>query len=168
MANKSDRAWLPTRAEILSRYYYDNDLGQLGWINGKKAGKKAGWMRQDGYIDVSICGEKFRAHRLIYFLHHNIWPIEIDHINGVRDDNHIENLRETTSAKNQYNIKMPARNTSGVRGVCWHKASRKWYVQYGVGNKKAYLGTFQDLELAELVANEYREKYHGEYYRDYR
>ncbi|OAT32003.1 hypothetical protein M975_1895 [Buttiauxella brennerae ATCC 51605] len=41
-------------------------------------------------------------------------------------------------------------------------------MQYGVGNKKAYLGTFQDLELAELVANEYREKYHGEYYRDYR
>jgi hypothetical protein len=61
---------------------------------------------------------------------------------------------------------MPTNNTSGIKGVCWHKSTNRWYVQLQVNKKMKYLGIYEDIELAELVAIEARAKYHGEFARN--
>jgi hypothetical protein len=107
-------------------------------------------------------GKSHKAHRLIFMLHHGFMPQEIDHINGDRADNRIENLRSVTRSQNQYN-KRPQRNASGYRGVTWHKKTGKWLVRVGLNNKNKSLGYYDDLELAALVAEEGRSLHYGQF-----
>ena len=95
-------------------------------------------------------------------LHHGYMPPEIDHINGDRADNRIGNLRAVTRSQNQYN-KRPQRNASGYRGVSWHKKSGKWCVRIGINDKVKSMGYYDDIELADLVAQEARSKFYGQY-----
>jgi hypothetical protein len=90
-------------------------------------------------------------------------PKEIDHINGDRQDNRLENLREVTRSQNQLNKSLAKNNTSGTKGVSWHKKSKSWTVRLSVDKQSKNIGYFKDLELAELVAIEARNKYHGNY-----
>lgn len=122
-------------------------------------------MRRDGYTVLDISGNKFRLHRLIFFYFNGWWPEEVDHINGLLCDNRIENLRASDKYTNQYNMSKPKRNTSGYKGVSWHKKSGKWLVSIRADGHKKYIGVFDDLELAGLVAAESRDKFHGIYSR---
>jgi hypothetical protein len=61
------------------------------------------------------------------------------------------------------NRKLFKNNTSGCKGVYWNKRNRKWQVSVGVSKKQKHIGYFDDLELAELVALEARDKYHGNF-----
>ena len=70
---------------------------------------------------------------------------------------------QKSDTKNGKNRKTPKNNTSGVKGVSWHKRSKKWVVSIGVNWKRKALGYFDDLDLAELVSIEARNKYHGEF-----
>jgi len=96
-------------------------------------------------------------------LHHGYLPPEVDHINGDRADNRIENLRPATRSENQCNRNALASNTSGYPGVSWHKASKAWLVRVMKNGKSHLIGYFKDLELAGLVATEARSLYHGAY-----
>ena len=72
-------------------------------------------------------------------------------------------LREVTRTQNQYNKPMCKNNTSGSRGVAWHKGAQSWAVRVSVNKKSKLIGYFKDLELADLVGAMAREKYHGHY-----
>jgi hypothetical protein len=77
----------------------------------------AGWS-ENGYIAISIDGATFKAHRVVWTMYHNKWPTdEIDHKDGVRNNNCINNLRSATSAQNRCNRGAQKNNTLGLKGV---------------------------------------------------
>ena len=127
-------------------------------------GKKVGSLTNRGYISTTIKGKFYLVHRLIFMMFYGYIPKEIDHINGMRNDNKIENLRNAIN-RNQQNAKLRKDNKSGVKGVYWFKELNKWKVDIGVVGNRKYVGVFDDLELAELVAQEARDKYHGKFAR---
>jgi hypothetical protein len=125
--------------------------------------KPAGSIHKTGYRHVTWMGKVHKTHRLIFLLVHGYLPKEIDHINGVRSDNRIENLRPVTRSENQCNRPVLANNTSGYPGVSWHKKSKAWVVRVMKHGKTRIQLYFKDLELAGLVAAEARSLYHGAY-----
>ena len=137
--------------------YKDGDLYRK---HGQFAGK-AGTLHHTGYIQVKVDNKNYRAHRIIFAMHHGYLPEYVDHIDGNPLNNRIENLRAATNQQNQYNVGLVARNKSGVKNVVWLR--NKWRIFMRVNKKMKNLGSFDDLELAELVAIEARNKFHGEF-----
>lgn len=127
--------------------------------NAKYAGKEAGSLNAGGYLDVRLFKRLYRAHRLAW-IHANGSPngLQIDHLNGVRTDNRLVNLRPASQIENGRNQKMPVNNTSGVVGVCWDEQHHKWRSQISVGGKCRYLGLFEQLEDAVLARLEEERK----------
>jgi hypothetical protein len=128
-----------------------------------KNNKKAGSKNIIPYDKTLVLGTRYYIHRLIFLYHYGFFPQFVDHIDGNPTNNKIENLREANSSQNMKNQKIPKDNTSGVKNVCWHKKAKKWCVQLRLNGKKFHIGLFQDLELAELIAIEARNKYYGEW-----
>ena len=87
----------------------------------------------------------------------------VDHINGNTLDNRKSNLRQATSQENNRNRMVSASNTSGYKGVCWHKVARKWQVEITVGGRQIYLGLFLSREGAARAYNEAALAYFGEF-----
>jgi hypothetical protein len=154
--------------QALAAEYFDHKDGHLYWkkvMHPNKqclVGQEAGSIHSTGYRHVTWQGKVHKVHRLIFLLEHGYVPEEIDHINGNRADNRIENLRSVTRSQNQYN-KRQQRNASGYRGVTWHKKTGKWLVRVGLNNKNKSLGYYDDLELAALVAEEGRSLHYGQF-----
>jgi hypothetical protein len=142
--------------------YRDGELyWKVKYSQRVKIGQKAGALDGDEYFRISINGKRYLNHRLIFLMHHGYLPEYLDHIDGNPSNNKIENLRAATLTQNQHNRKLGKDNTSGVKGVCWHKIKKKWQVQMRINNKVKHFGYFKNLELADLVAQEARNKYHG-------
>lgn len=123
---------------------------------GSVAGSKDG----NGYVQIMINGKRYKAHRLIFIMHKNFAPSTIDHINGVRDDNRIENLRAATLEENAHNRRISKLSTSGIKNVYWHKSSRKWQVAVSANGKQIHAGYFNTKEEAESAAISARNKHH--------
>lgn len=149
--------------EILDeRYTYDLSTGAFfhkkrsGRPNGKiKEGARAGNVGKRGYRVISINYRDYQEHHLSWFYVRGTWPdIEkrLDHINQIKTDNRIGNLREVTHSENAVNSKINSRNTSGYRGVSWNKQAQKYLVQICVNNKRRRLGYYKSVEVAALVA----------------
>ena len=121
--------------------------------NTRYAGKEACTVvLSSGYRQTSILLRKYYAHRVIWAMATGAWPPDqIDHINGVRTDNRIENLRAVTRSENMRNAAMPCTNTSGTMGVSWHKASGKWRATIKANGKCTHLGLFDDKDKAVAV-----------------
>jgi hypothetical protein len=145
-------------------FYYKD--GSLYWKISKSKvtkDKKAGWIQKNGYDKVELFGQTYCQHRVIFLMHHGYLPKVVDHIDGNKHNNKIENLRAADHSKNTLYSRKNSRNTSGVKGVHFCKQSRKWKARICIDGKRKLLGLFNDLELAELVMMEAREKYHGEF-----
>lgn len=134
---------------------YNSKTGIFRWKvsrYGCKAGTVAGYKRTDGYIAIVIDNKLYLAHRLAWFYVHGYFPENgLDHINQIRDANWIKNLREVSRACNLRNSKDRVDNTSGVKGVYWHKQAKKWHARIVINNKQIYLGLFTT-KLAAAVA----------------
>ena len=156
---------LPDPKTLRKLLRYDPDTGGLFWLtrdvsffktegtckmwNKRFAGKPVGEITARGYIRMDILGRRLSAHRVIWAIHHNAWPVDqIDHINGEVADNRIENLREVTNQENNKNRKLPCNNTSGVMGVSWDKGTAKWCAQITVDGKNRHLGRFNRIDEA--------------------
>lgn len=102
-----------------------------------------------GYKHGHVLGVQITAHRVAWVLHHGRWPNGcIDHINGIKDDNRIENLRDSSKSENARNALKPSDNTSGVCGVYWARGKKKWHARITVEGETHDLGYFNDLEDA--------------------
>jgi hypothetical protein len=116
-----------------------------------------------GYRNIctTIDGKKkmMPAHRLIYMMNHQNLPQVVDHIDGNPENNSIENLRAASCAENQWNAKRRSDSSTRIKNVSLHRKTNLWHVQIHAYGKK-YQWYFRDIELAELVAKEAREKLH--------
>ena len=137
---------------------YDPDTGMFKWldVSNCNGSKKSGWflgsLDNKGYYKIGVLGKDYSAHRLAWYLMKGSFPKEqIDHINGVRTDNKISNLREVTNSQNQQNIKK-------ARGTCFNKRSKKWESAIGHKGVKIYIGLFNTEEEAhQAYLNKKRE-----------
>ena len=96
-------------------------------------------------------------------LHHGYLPSQVDHIDGNRENNKIENLREATHQQNIINQKRATTNKSGFKNVHWRKDKNKWCVELIVNGKKKHIGYFDDLEVAKTKLMEIRNETHQEF-----
>jgi hypothetical protein len=145
---------------------YDKETGDLIWKvskGGVTSGAVVGCITQYGYKQVRINKKSYLAHRIVFLLHKGYLPKTLDHINGDRVDNRIENLRPVTINQNQHNRKLNKNNTSGHKGVSWCKLTNKWKTSIKLEGKRINLGTFDNLEEAAEVVREAREELHGSY-----
>ena len=116
---------------------------------GCEKGTVAGSKDKHGYVNINIDGKKYKCHRLVWLYLYGVWPKkEIDHINRVRDDNRIENLREATSEEQKWNTKLYSHNSTGVKGVSWDSQHKKYRASITVKNSFKHLGFFENLEEA--------------------
>lgn len=136
--------WLIWRTGRTDRYETHRGPGELAGIVGGV------------YLHVSIRSAKYTIHRLVWMWHHGVWPKRIDHINGDKLDNRIENLRECTPSQNAGNA-----SYSSMRGIERH--GRKWRVRISTERGKIELGSYEDLGDAMIA----RDAGHLDYFGDF-
>lgn len=131
--------------------FFRSEGERIRW-NGRYAGKEAFSINADGYRDGMIFRKMYRSHAVVWAMHTGKWPPDdkqIDHINGERDDNRIENLRLVTRSENCRNTKLRAANKSGVPGVYPYRG--KWRSLIMDNGKWRHLGVFADIEAAKAA-----------------
>lgn len=132
---------------------YHPETGIFTWrkrpSNRVRVGDRAGRVDANGYRGIRVDGVLYYAHRLAHLYVLGVWPEhQIDHDNRVRDDNRWGNLNSVTRAKNLQNLGLAPTNTSGYRGVSYHRVARKWVAERWVAGVKHYLGLFPTAEAA--------------------
>jgi hypothetical protein len=156
------------RLHELFEYRDDGNLiRKVSVQSNAKKGDVIGSVNNDGYLCVMVDRKPYRVHRLIFLYHHGYLTdgLQMDHIDGNRTNNRIENLREVTKSQNKMNSKLAANNTSGVKGVYWHKRIQKWTSNIRLNRKHIHLGYYDTIEEAVAVVIAARNEYHGEYAR---
>lgn len=148
---------------LLDKFSINN--GVLVWSKSDckriKKGDVAGTKRRNGYIYVHVDGKITAAHRVVWEMHNGSIPdgMYVDHINHIRDDNRIENLRLVTKIDNAWNITKKKNNTSGVTGVCWNRKKNKWRAQITIFKRNIRLGEFNSFDMAVKARKEAEEFY---------
>jgi HNH endonuclease/AP2 domain len=125
-----------------------------------KIGGIAGTVTERGYIKIRVCGKKYLAHRLAWMYVYGEMPANIDHINGIKTDNRICNLRQATQIENGQNRAIHSKNTTGFAGVYFYKLTKKYKAQIGFNNKRYSLGYFESPEAAHKAYLEAKAKFH--------
>jgi hypothetical protein len=130
---------------------YDKDSGQFYWkkTTGRAiADEVAGTVSSFGYVKISLQGKKYMGHRLAWLYVHGRWPIGmIDHMNGVKNDNRIANLRDVTRSVNAQNRRTAtAANALGVLGVGFRNGVYSAAIM--LNKKHIFLGNFNTKEEA--------------------
>jgi len=158
---------------------YDPDTGYLWWVKQNIIGTRprnldypAG-AKSLGYLILNIYlpdkATTLRCHRIAWFLHYGVWPKKhIDHINGIKDDNRIMNLREANPSENGGNsIKRKnyggKPSTSRYKGVSLYRPTNRWVANIMVNGKAIYLGYYDNQEEAALAYNKAALEHFGEY-----
>lgn len=137
---------VPSREELSLVYRYDGKSGVL-----YKEEQPVGWKTPYGYLTATYKKQLYLVHRIIWQLvYGNLTPdIYIDHVNHIRDDNRIENLRIATHKENMKNKAIYKTNKSGFPGVTWHKNSNSWIVTIGVNGKQVTIRYSKDFNEAK-------------------
>ncbi len=145
---------------------YDQNTGIFLWKEkiSKKVivGEIAGYLESRGYWEICIFGRKYKAHRIAWLYVYGNFPTnQIDHINRVRTDNSIFNLREATNLENSLNHDANKNNKSGFRGVHWNSNTQKWRAQARLNGKRIELGLHKTAELAAEAYRNFIKQNHG-------
>lgn len=175
---------LPSPEVLRQLLNYDPETGKLCWKerplemfaseshcktwNTRYACKEAGRLKYDGYVIVRIFGHDYRGHRVAWAVHCGRWPhegMDIDHVNLVRSDNRIANLREATRSQNKMNQPAHADSMSGLKGISRCLRDNKWKAHIQISGKRTFLGRFQTPEEAHEAYRRASEQVHGEFSR---
>ena len=151
-----------TAEYLRSILHYDPETGiftrKVSTSNRVKVGDIAGCQDGLGYLLIRVCSRLHKAHRLAWLYINGSWPTDqIDHINRIRTDNRIANLRDVSHKQNHQNKSTQSNNTSGHPGVCWNKRDSKWVAKITHNYKHISLGYFATIEEA-LSARKAAEK----------
>jgi hypothetical protein len=161
--------------EIRQLVRADLEAGKLYWLprpsggmrgrgaaifNSRQANKEAASLDRHGYLKLTIKGKAFFAHRVIWALAYGEWPsMALDHINGDKSDNRLDNLRLASVIENGRNQSLSAVSTSGVTGVCRDRKPGQWQAYIRSGGRKIHLGTFTSIDEArearQLASNDF-------------
>jgi len=176
--------------EILSKEYlssiidYNPCTGDFFWkrrtgnnrsdnvFNSRYAGKKAGYINTSSksvteYMQITIHGRGYKAHRLAFIIMTGSAPKEVDHIDHNGKNNKWSNLRASNSFDNSKNLPMQKSNKSGCIGVNWHKAAKKWQARAVNDNgKRIDLGRYDNIEDAIRARKEHEVKFKYYEYRE--
>jgi len=147
--------WLHRPVEL-----FKTEIASLTW-NARFAGKDALTTKdRDGYRVGEIFGRRAASHRVIWAIVHGEWPAcEIDHINGIKSDNRLANLRNVSMHENQKNKKLPVTSTSGHVGVHRERESGKWKAHIKINQRRIYLGRYNSCEQAVEARTAAEKKY---------
>lgn len=149
-----------TQAELKELIIYNKDTGNFYRAKSNKLITVK--PDKDGHLRFKVKNIRLFAHRVAWLYETGSFPkLCIDHIDGNPANNKFNNLREATPKENSRNSKMFKTNTSGVKGVYWHKGKSRWYAHCRVDNKRHYVGVFKNILDAEKAVNAFREKHHG-------
>jgi hypothetical protein len=152
---------------LKSLFQYDSETGNLIWRVTKSAtapaGSIAGSVNAKGHVNVQVNKKMYAAHQIVYALHHGHIPPEIDHINGIKTDNRVENLRPCTSSQNKGNVGLSRANKSGYRGVSLNTRNGFYHAQIKINGKQTYLGRFELPEDAARAYNTEAIKHFGDF-----
>lgn len=148
-----------TQERLKELVYYNKHTGVFTQKKSRKGvsnvGKVAGCKKKHGYWHISIDDIVYGAHRLAWLYVHGYFPEHcIDHINRVRDDNRLVNLREVTYSCNLRNSGIGSMNSSGVKGVCWFPRTNKWRAFITVDGKQLHLGYHEDMIGAVIARHD--------------
>jgi hypothetical protein len=155
-----------TQEKLKELFTYQNGklVRKISTARLAKIGDIAGnYDKKLGYNRLSIQGKSYLLHRIIFLYHYGYMPKILDHINGIKTDNRIENLRPASQEENARNRQKNRNNASGYKNVSWHKQHNKWSVTIYIKGNKKHFGYFEDIDLADLVAKEARSKFHGQF-----
>ena len=143
---------------------FETQKGYRVFLN-RHSGRPAMNVNRAGYRCGRVFGVLLQSHRVAWAMHYGEWPDkDVDHINQVKSDNRIDNLRLATRSENLRNIPMFSTNTSGYKGVSMDKGTGKWMARVSTGTKYKSLGLFETKELAAVAYIEAAKHYHGEYF----
>lgn len=127
--------------------HFPSDATRRMW-NTRFSLKKTGSQDSCGYTQLRLNHKSISAHRTLWFMVHGTFPNEIDHINHLRSDNRIENLREVTRLENTINIRVRKDNLSGVTGVSYREKRDVWIARITVKKRIINLGQFSSKDEA--------------------
>ena len=152
-----------TQVRLKEVLNYDPETGVFTWLPsnrpGPKRGDGVGTPDSSGYQQICVDGQKHTSHRLAFLYMHGYFPeYDVDHINGIKDDNRFSNLREVSRACNMQNCRVSKANTSGFSGVTWDKQNRLWRAQLYLRGKTLYLGCYDtalDAALARITSEDW-------------
>jgi hypothetical protein len=159
---------LPSQEELHRFFNYKEGYlyRKIQTSSNAKINDKVGYLHPSGYLRVSINCQKYSVHRIIWCYHFGSIPsrLEIDHIDGNKKNNMIENLRLATRSQNKSNNKRARCDSkSNILGVYWHKAKSKWVAQIRKNNKNFYLGSFVNQEDAVAARRAAELQYFAEF-----
>ncbi|MBV6010871.1 HNH endonuclease [Pseudomonas aeruginosa] len=123
---------------------------------GRRAGEIAGAVRPDGYRQISIDNRYYLEHQLVFFMSYGYFPAQVDHINGIKVDNRISNLRAVSRSLNARNQRLSRANKTGAAGVRY-RSERDAYEAYwdeGAGKKKSKYFKCAKYDSMESAFNE--------------
>lgn len=159
---------IPDASIIRDAVDYDPQTGLFVWSRSRPGyavkGRSAGRKHPDGYWRINIFRKEYLAHRLAWLLVYGDWPTsQIDHINGIRCDNRITNLRQASQCENARNTALYRNNKSGFKGVSARRG--RWIAQIQCGKRKIHIGAFDNKQAAHRAYQEEAKKLFGEFAR---
>lgn len=121
--------------------------------------------QRSGYWHLTVGGRPLLKHRVLYAMHHRIelgsLPYRLDHVDRDCANNRIDNLRPATPSENGYNSGLNSANTSGFKGVNWHKQNKKWVAKLKVDGRHIHVGYFSTPEQASIAREKAANDLHG-------
>ena len=153
-----------TQEELKNTFYYEDGslffkpfIGTRNRIS-RLSNRKAGHKNKEGYYQMRLNHQRMYLHRMIFLYHHGYLPEQVDHIDGNRGNNRIENLRAADYVLNSCNSKKRTDNTSGVKGVWFCEREKRYIAQFQYQKKKYHVGSFISIEEAAQAIKQKREQ----------
>lgn len=144
-----------TQARLKELFDYDPETGVVTRRRSttkSPAGSPVGSKVGAGYLGTFVDGRRQLIHRIVWVYIHGVWPPhDIDHINGVKADNRLANLRLATRSENQHNMRDRKNNTSGFVGVRRSDSASAWSARITVEGREIHIGCFSTAELASAA-----------------